>query len=191
MKSLLIFLAATSFFASATSWQLNPEQSSLNFISVKNSTVAEAHQFNNLSGTWSEQGTVNVTIPVTSLETHIPIRNQRVLDFVLKAKEYSQVTATADIKPAIIDSLTIGKSTKITVPLALNIAGETLTVMANIRVLKINATSIQATTESPVMLNVDAAKLTAGVDKLQELAKLNSISKMVPVTFSVNFQTQI
>lgn len=191
MKSLLIFLAATSFFASATSWQLNPEQSSLNFISVKNSTVAEAHQFNNLSGTWSEQGTVNVTIPVTSLETHIPIRNQRVLDFVLKAKEYSQVTATADIKPAIIDSLTIGKSTKITVPLALNIAGETLTVMANIRVLKINATSIQATTESPVMLNVDAAKLTAGVDKLQELAKLNSISKMVPVTFSVNFQTKI
>jgi hypothetical protein len=191
MKRLLLILATTSFFTSAANWQLNPEQSSLNFVSVKNSTVAETHQFTNLSGSWSEQGAVQIQIPVASIETHIPIRNQRILDFVLNAKRYTEITALANIKPDSIAGLGVGKSTVITLPLTLNLAGETMTLMTNIRVLKVNATTIQATTESPIILNVDTAKLTAGVDKLQQLAKLNDISKIVPVTFSVSFSTEI
>lgn len=188
MKKLLLILATTSCFASAASWQLNPAQSSLNFVSIKNATIAETHQFSNLSGTWSEQGAVQIQIPVASIETHIPIRNQRILDFVLNAKQYTDITALANIQPDSIAELTAGQSTVITLPITLNIAGQSLTLMANIRVLKINDTTIQAATESPIILNVDTAKLSAGVDKLQQLASLNDISKIVPITFSVNFR---
>lgn len=191
MKKLLLILAMTSNFVSAASWQLIPEQSSLNFISIKNTTVAETHQFSNLKGTWSEQGIVQIQIPVSSLETHIPIRNQRMLDFVLHATQYPEITVQAELKPDTIASLAVGKSMLVTLPLAVNIADKTVNLLANIRVLKITASSIQATTESPLILNVDTANLTAGVDKLQQLAQLNAISKLVPVTFSVNFTTKI
>lgn len=191
MKKLLLILATTSCFASAANWQLNPEQSSLNFVSIKNTTVAETHQFSNLSGSWSEQGLVRIQIPVSSLETNIPIRNQRMLDFVLKAKQYTEITAQAEIKPDTIATLAVSKSMVITLPITVSIAGESITLMANVRVLKLNASTIQASTESPLILNVDSANLTAGVDKLQQLAQLNDISKVVPVTFSVNFSTEI
>ncbi|WNO61246.1 YceI family protein [Rheinheimera sp. MMS21-TC3] len=191
MKKLLYILAMTSSFVSTASWQLIPEQSSLNFISIKNTTVAETHQFSNLKGTWSDQGSVQIQIPVSSLETHIPIRNQRMLDYVLKAKQYPEITVQAELKPDSIASLAVGKSMLLTLPIAVNIAGETVNLLANIRLLKITASSIQATTESPLILNVNTANLSAGVDKLQQLAQLNAISKLVPVTFSVNFNTTI
>src|SRR5690606_30659435 len=103
----------------------------------------------------------------------------------------TEITAQAEIKPDTIATLAISKSMIIVLPITVSIAGESITLMANVRVLKLNASTIQASTESPLMLNVDSINLTAGVDKLQQLAQLNDISKIVPVTFSVNFSTEI
>lgn len=190
MKALLLLLAATSCCVSAADWQLDSSKSSLNFVSIKNEMVAETHHFSNLAGSWSADGKVSVTVPVATLETQIPIRNERILQFVLQAEKFANITATTTVKPDMFNQLAVGESTVLNLTLALNIAGNDISLPAVIRVLKVSNSQLQATTEAPVLLNVETANLATGVAKLQELAKLNSITKFVPVTFSVSFHAE-
>src|SRR5690606_26511938 len=58
-------------------WQLQPGQSRLNFVSVKNSTHAEVHSFTELRGSVDAQGALTLQVALASLDTGIDIRDQR------------------------------------------------------------------------------------------------------------------
>jgi len=75
-------------------------------------------------------------------------------------------------------------------PLNVTIASETVALNAKLRVTKLSANTLQATTEAPLMLNTGSFRLTEGVAKLQELAGLKSIDALVPVSFTVRFNQQ-
>lgn len=186
MKVFALSLALCTGFANAATWQLDSEQSSLHFVSVKNEIVAETHAFQSLNGNWDGKN-VSVSIPVSSMNTNIPIRNDRIWQYVLKSEQFATIDISAPLSSDALASLTAGNSLVQDLPLTTTIAGESAVVTAKVRITMLNGTTLQATTESPLMLNVQQFKLGAGVAKLQELAGLKSISPMVPVTFSVRF----
>lgn len=188
MKKLACILLAASSFAATADWKVDSEQSTLDFVSVKNDIIAETHQFKTLNGEWKADGTVNITIPVSGLQTHIPIRDERVWEFVLHASQFPTISATTKIAPEQITSLKAGQSAIIDTELALTVLADTVTVPAKVKVIKVSDKQLVAHTVAPVILNTDAIKLTTGVAKLQEVAGLNSISKLVPVTFSVTLK---
>lgn len=188
MRTLPLLAALLISFSSSAAWQLDNSQSALRFVTVKNSLVAETHSFKTLSGTWSDDGVVNVSIDVKSLDTLVPIRNERMLEHLFHATKFPTITATTKLDPNTVASLAIGATTHQKVELSLTLLDQTQTVRVDLNLVKLADNKVLAYTQSPVLVNAANFKLDAGVAKLQEIAKLKAIELVVPTTFSVVFQ---
>lgn len=188
MRLLFAAVALTTAFASQAAWQLDPAQSQLRFVSVKNGVVAEVHKFSQLSGSWNDDGKVSVQIPVATLDTLIPIRNERMLEHVFNAKTFANISASAMIAPKLLSDLMVGASMQHSTDLSLTLLDQTQTLPVQLTLTKLADGKIQASTTAPVLVNAASFKLDTGVRKLQDIAKLNDISLMVPVTFNVEFK---
>jgi polyisoprenoid-binding protein YceI len=187
MRLLVAALGLAVAFTTQANWQLDPANSQLRFVSVKNSVVAEVHSLKQLSGQWANDGKVSISIPVASVDTLIPIRNERMLEHVFQAAKFPNITATTRIEPKLLADLMVGGSMQHNTELALTLLDQTQTLPVQLTLTKLADGKIQASTLAPVMVNSASFKLDAGVKTLQELAKLNDISLLVPVTFSVEF----
>ncbi len=188
MRLLVAALGLTAAFTAQANWQLDPTNSQLRFVSVKNSVVAEVHSLKQLSGQWGNDGKVSISIPVASVDTLIPIRNERLLEHVFQAAKFPNITATTTIEPKLLADLMVGASMQHNTELSLTLLDQTQTLPVQLTLTKLADGKVQASTLAPVMVNSASFKLDAGVRKLQELAKLNDISLLVPVTFSVEFK---
>lgn len=186
MRKLALALALMAGSAHA-GWQLNNQQSSLKFVTVKNDVVAETHSLKKLSGQLNDDGSFTVSIDVASLDTLIPIRNERMLEHLFKAKQFAAITASGKVEAGKLASLATGASLLETLPLQLTIAGVTQTVNAAVKIVKLSDKQLLAFTEAPVLVKAADFKLESGVKTLQDLAKLNRIELVVPVTFQVTF----
>ncbi|MDP4536793.1 YceI family protein [Alkalimonas collagenimarina] len=172
---------------SADDWQLDSEQSRLDFVSLKNDTVAEVNQFTTLKGSWASDGALSIEIPVSGLATHIFMRDDRIWQYLLKADDYPLITATGQVDPTIVADLAVNNSKSMRVPLQLTIVEQTVTVSAEVLVTRLADDSLLVNTQAPVMLNAEQFGLVDGLNRLRDLAALQNINPMVPVTFSVRF----
>lgn len=189
MKSLLmnvsaVILTFTATTAQADTWTLDSEQSVLNFVSVKNDTVAETHRFTELNGSVTD-GKLEVSIPVASIDTQIPIRNERLLEHIFNNSDYTHVTVTSDLDMGPIDALPAGQTIPLALSLDVLIAGVSGTVDSNLQVTRLDADQLLVTTTSPVLIDAQSFKFSDGVEQLRTIAGLQSIDMVVPVTFSV------
>lgn len=185
MKKLALVVAAALSFSAAADWSVNSAQSSLNFVSVKNEVVAETHSFKDLTGSLTEAGEFAVTIPALTVDTAIPIRNERILEHVLAAKQYASITAKGKVDSKVLAGLKTGDSVVVDQALDLTLLTKTQSLSAKVKVTKASDSQLVVTTVAPIMLDVNKFELNAGVEKLRELAGLKSISPMVPTTFSL------
>lgn len=185
MKKLALVVAAALSFSAAADWSVNSAQSSLNFVSVKNDVVAETHSFKDLTGNFTEAGEFSVAIPAMSIDTIIPIRNERILEHVLAAKQYATINAKGKVDSKVLTGLKTGDSVVVDQALDLTLLTKTQSLTAKVKVTKVSDSQLVVTTVAPIMLDVNKFELNAGVEKLRELAGLKSISPMVPTTFSL------
>lgn len=185
MKKLALVVAAALSFSAAADWSVNSAQSSLNFVSVKNDVVAETHSFKDLTGSLTEAGDFAVAIPAMSIDTMIPIRNERILEHVLTAKQYATINAKGKVDSKVLAGLKTGESVVVDQALDLTLLTKTQSLTAKVKVTKVSDSQLVVTTVAPIMLDVNKFELNAGVEKLRELAGLKSISPLVPTTFSL------
>ncbi|WP_288742517.1 YceI family protein [uncultured Rheinheimera sp.] len=185
MKKLALVVAAALSFSAAADWSVNSAQSSLNFVSVKNDVVAETHSFKDLTGSLTEAGDFAVAIPAMSIDTMIPIRNERILEHVLAAKQYATINAKGKVDSKVLAGLKTGESVVVDQALDLTLLTKTQSLTAKVKVTKVSDSQLVVTTVAPIMLDVNKFELNAGVEKLRELAGLKSISPLVPTTFSL------
>lgn len=185
--SLLAALLSTPCFAD---WMLQADQSHIYFSSVKKDSVAETHQFKTLQGSVAADGKFTVAVDLASAETGIAIRNERMAQFLFETTKFTQATAKGAIDLAAVDKLAPGSSQTIKVPVSFDIHGKTVSKDTNLTIIKLTNKSVAVVTPSPIMLNAAEFDLTAGIDKLKELATLPSISPIVPVTLDLRFVSQ-
>jgi hypothetical protein len=167
VKKLLIslLLVLMSFSANAQ-WQLSESGSTVKFISIKNSTVGEVHTFKGLSGAINK-GIASVDIKLASVETNIPIRNDRMRTMLFEVANGDRVQSKVDLD--------------------VKLHGVTKVMSADIQVVKLNDSEILVSSISPLILRAEDFNLSNGVDALRDIAKLTSISTAVPVTFNLVF----
>ncbi len=184
---LIIALNSIAFSASAE-WLLNNKESNLNFISIKKSAVGEVHSFKNLKGELKENGEVSVSVSLNSVETNIPIRNDRMQQMLFEVVKFptSSVSTKVDFKR--INSMKVGESYIELLELNLSIHGQSKEVGAEMRVTLLAGDKLLVSTIKPVIINVGDFSLLKGVNMLKEVAKLPSISTAVPVTAQLIFE---
>lgn len=170
-------------------WLLNNDASQLNFISTKNEHISETHSFTTLSGNLSKTGDLTVKVDLGSINTNIPIRNERMQDHLFDMENFPDAILNAKVDEELL-SLAKGHSLTKTISAKISISGITQSVNVLINATKNSDGGLTATTVRPFLIQVPAFKLTDGISKLKELAGLSSISLAVPVTFSVKFEQE-
>ena len=183
LAALLTLLASAQ---AAAQWTLSADDSSLSFISVKAEHIAEVHSFARLSGEIDNGGEAVVSIDLTSVQTGIDIRNERMQSMLFNTDMYPRAQVSADVDAAALSSMAVGESAVLEVPLAINLHGEVLTLSAPLRVSHVKG-GLRVDTLAPIIVKADAFALVDGIESLREIAGLPSISRSVPVSFSLLF----
>jgi polyisoprenoid-binding protein YceI len=184
--TLILALAAGP---AAAGWTMDPTRSHLSYVSIKAQDVGEVNTFKEMAGTITDGGQVTVSMFLDSVETLVPIRNERMREILFETTNYKEATLSAKVEPAIIADLQPGQIAELTAEGNLSLHGQTQPMIISMQAAKVDDATVMVASTKPLI--VDAAKfgLTDGIEKLREIAGLESISQAVPVTFVMTFVT--
>jgi len=171
--------------ALAGGWTLNPDVSNVSFGSIKNDYVGESHSFNDISGQVDEAGMVTLNIGLSSVATNIDIRDERMVEFVFDKATSATVTAQVDMDA--MTAMDVGQSTVTDAVGKLTLLGQEVELDSKLFVMRLSEDQVLVTTDGMAMLSTEDAGINAGIDKLQELASLDSITRVSPVTMRLFF----
>ena len=167
-------------------WMLDGERSALQFMSVKNMHIAEIHHFKALSGSIDDAGQARVVIDLESVETLIPIRNQRMRELLFETLRFPAATLTARA-PAGIQSLVAGETLSAEMTVGVNLHGIVAPYQTRIHATRLADGGVQVTLAQPVLVRATDFALTEGIEALRKIVGLQSISTAVPVTATLVF----
>jgi polyisoprenoid-binding protein YceI len=182
-------VSASIATAVADEWTLNPERSHLAFVSIKAGNIGEVHHFTELTGSIDDQGQTVVDTKLDSVETLIPIRNERMREMLFKTTQYSDATLSAKIDPAQIAAMQPGDMIEVVAESSLSLHGETQPLILKMQAAKLDDDTLMVASTEPVVLDAAKFGMGEGVEKLREIAGLESISNAVPVTFVMVFDS--
>lgn len=187
-KKTLAVVAIGSLMAStaiADSWTLVSDMSNISFGSIKNDDTGESHSFKDVSGSVDSAGMVRIEIALASVETMIDIRNERLAEFVFNNSPTATISAQLDMST--LEGLKLGDAATTEVTGTLSLGGTDVDLDASFFVMRVQEDQVLATNEGMIMLSTEDAGIDAGIDKLQELAGLDGITRVSPVTLRLVF----
>lgn len=167
-------------FSSAQSWVLDGVNSKLAFGSIKKNKIGEVHRFERISGSVSETGAVQVEIDLSSVQTDVDIRNERMRDFVFGGQTTGTLKAQIDM--AGLKSLPVGGAGVVDSRITLSLLGRDIPVEADLFVLRITDTRVLVSTDSMVFVSSEDLGIDDGITKLMGLAELSGITRTAPIT---------
>jgi polyisoprenoid-binding protein YceI len=167
-------------------WTLVPADSAVSFVTVKNGAIAEAHHFRDVSGT-VDGAAARLVIELASVDTLIPIRDERMREMLFEVADFPKATFEAPVGAAMLDGLAPGEAKAVDVQGTLSIHGVTRELAATLLLTRAGDDRVLVTTTAPVIVSADALGLGDGVERLREVAGLNSITPMVPVELVLTF----
>ena len=185
--TLLLMLCSTSAFAQ---WRLDNNTSTLHFTTLKAADAVEVHRFTELSGQVDEDGTASVVIALASVDTAIPIRDERMREMLFNTAVFPTATATTRLDLNSLATLPSGGTSRLTTEVMLSISGAQLPLTADLLVVRLNENTMLVATLQPLIVNAASVNLAKGVIALQEIAGLPSISNAVTASFMLTFRFQ-
>ena len=178
--ALLFFpLWMTTAIATAQDYALDQSHSLLTFTSVKNGAITEVHQWGGLQGHISGNK-AQIALPTAAIDTGIPIRDQRMREHVFSGVEALQVSATAAVPNA---SGVSHVESQITLTFQDQRWAKTIAVIVS----RSPENRLVVTPLQPFVMQASAVNLGDGLEKLREIAGLDSIAPSVMVDFHLEF----
>ena len=168
-------------------WTLDPSQSAIAFSSIKASRIAEIHTFKSIRGNITDSGDATFQIDVSSLETMIPIRNERMLEMLFKEALFPIIEFSSSLELDPFNDLAVNEETNYQLTGDLNIVGlsENLTISVSVR--KLDDDKFHVSNDGLFFLDPGRFELIAGIEALREIAGLPSITQTVPIDFTLVF----
>ena len=185
---LVVFAAIIGLAPAHAHWQLNNTLSQLNFLTTKAGNITETHSFKSISGGINDAGEIHISIDTASIDTLIPIRDERMRAILLKSEAFPSADFKGIIDAAALKDLSPGSSKVIDVQGELTLVGASIPVVTTVLATKVNGRALLVNTLKPILLDAGNLGLAAAVEELRELAGLPSISLSVPVVFTLTFQ---
>ena len=190
MRILSIFILSISLLITApaySAWKLDSSKSSLTFVSIKKGTIAENHRFKNFSGGINHKGIANLSIDLSSVDTNIAIRDQRMAEYLFETAKFAQANFSVQLNQNEIDTIASGSSKKMLINGSLDLHGQQQSIAVEVLVMKLSDKNMVVTSLQPVIIKAEDFALVAGINKLKSLAHLPSIAYTVPVSFVLTF----
>jgi len=180
--TLLIFVP----FSAYAQWDLNNDSSSVHFISVKKASVGEVHTFSKISGSINN-GKASVKIDLSSVETNIPVRNERMKSMLFNIANFSTASISSEIMINQLTNMKTGSIHHAKMDFDVKLHGVTKLIQIDVQIIKLNPHTVLVASTAPFILKAKDFQLAEGIEALRNIAKLPSISTAVPVSFSLVF----
>jgi len=174
--------------AAQADWQLDNDQSHLSFVTIKATHIAEVHRFTQLRGSLNAAGQADIEIALASVETNIPIRNERMQQMLFDTDLFPSAGISAAFDAEVLAGLAAGDSRMLDVSAQLRIKDNSIPFSVPVLAARLNAETLLVTSTQPVLVSAESVGLTEGVEKLREIAGLPDISRAVPVSFVLTFR---
>jgi polyisoprenoid-binding protein YceI len=179
--------------SSMADWVLDAADSRLNFNFVKKQHIVETGSFGVLSGSVTAAGEARLEVSLGTVNTLVAIRDQRMQEFLFETSSHPTAVYSAHIDPGkLIAVLEASSGTQQVTTLNghLELHGVKHPLNTDVIVTKTGPNSLSVDSARPVIIRSDDYQLTAGIDKLQELAKLSHIAHAVPVNFHLVYRAK-
>ena len=191
---LVILLLFVFSAPAAAEWKLNTQESALQFITSKlpknsDTAILEENTFERFSATITQQQAV-VSIDMTSVNTKVPIRDERIVQHVFQSKQYPTAQAVLNVKAAMVDTMKPGELLTYTVTGTLTLVKHTHPITADISIMR-TADRLVVQTRKPILLDANQYELGEGFMKLRDIVSLFNIATTIPVTFYLVFERKL
>lgn len=168
-------------------WTVDGADSTFSFVTVKAGDVVEAHSFGTVTGSVGADGAATIEIGLSSLDTGVEVRDERMRAVLFEVETYPEAKVTAQLDPATFADLGVGDSITTPVKATLDLHGMQSEIDADLEVARLGPDKVLVTTTKPIIVDAGTFGLGEGVEKLRELANLPSITPAVPVSFTLLF----
>lgn len=176
----LLLTLGVSLSAQA-SWYLDGESSRLSFITTQNANVANKHRFLVLHGKVDRKGLAQLRIEMDSVNSAVPLRDERMRDQLFDFKHFPEAQITAQINLQPINELAPGAQVELRLPVTVSLRGKQHTYEAELLATRLDEQRFQVVTLEPLMLQAEDFGLQPELETLRKSAGLSAISFSVPV----------
>ncbi len=183
--TLLITLVVTG--TAHASWDVT-DSSRVGFVSIKNNSIGENNVFEQVTGSISDAGRVALSIDLTSVETGVGIRNERLQRMLFEVGKFPTATVQATLSTSQLDALNAGGSASETVKVTVSLHGVSVDKLAALSV-GVSEDGLRVTSIQPIVVTAQDFGLESGVAALQAIAGLNAISRSIPITVDLFLRT--
>jgi len=170
------------------SWSLVPDESGMTYITIKNGSLGEINTFREISGSVSEGGQAVFTINLDSVDTANEIRDPRMKEILFETQRYPTAKVTANLDMAQFENMPIGGTETVLLDMTLDLHGVSEQFDFYVLVTRLGANKVRVDNKAPLLLDGEDFGFEAGLAKLQELARLESITPIVSATVALTFE---
>lgn len=199
LPAILSLLLDTPTESVSSLWALDAAQSKIQYVSIKNSHIAEVNTFgqadafsgigpSSLKGSIDSKGNAVLAIDLNGLETGVETRNQRMRDFVFETQLLPTAYVSVKLDPELLSSMEVGASQIQSIAGKLTLHGVSQDITADVVIAKVSATSLIVSTVKPILIDSKGFDFASGIEVLRTLANLSSIGEVVPVYFHLRYE---
>jgi len=186
MKKIIFFSLLVLSQSAFADWVLDKNQSVLNFTTTKNASKTEIQSFEVMQGRIKGNQAV-LKVDLSSVDTGIDIRDERLRTLFFNITRFPEATASLQIDSADINAIKLGYSQEMALDAVIDLYGVKQTLAVVVQVTRLKEGKLSIFSKQPLIVNLSKFNLLEGVNKLRDIAKLQSINAAVPVTFSLLF----
>lgn len=188
--TLTLVLSALLPSLSFADWILQ-SPSSINFLTTKNTHITEVQNFKKFDATIKSSGVATLSIDLSSVDTRIDIRDKRMLEHLFEVSRFATASFEADIPAHVFKQVSTGTPVELELQGTISLHGEKVATRCNVLIRENDDNTVSVTAITPMLIDANNFKLVAGINKLQELAGLKSISHTIPVMFDLTFRNDL
>ena len=183
MRRTIFFLFLVLAAPALADWSV-VSGSSVGFVSIKNNAIGENNAFTRVAGGIDAEGNISVKVDLSSVETGVGIRNERLQTMLFEVGMYPAATVTGKLSKDQLAKLASGGQSTATLEVTVDLHGQQAKKMAELSVAA-SSDQVQVVSTQPIMLSAAEFGLENGVTALQQIAGLNAISRSIPVTIDL------
>jgi hypothetical protein len=181
-KTLAFLLLTGATLSAHADWYLDGESSRLSFISTKNANISEVQRFLVLHGKVDPTGLAQVEVEMDSVNSGIPLRDERMRKDLFEIQTFPDAVITAQIDLRPINDLAPGAQLELRLPLTVSLHGKQHQYTTELLATRLDDRRFQVVTLEPLVINAEDFDLAPGLDSLRKVAGLSAISLSVPVS---------
>jgi hypothetical protein len=140
-----------------------------------------------MRGRLTDDGRVVLELMLDSVDTLIPIRDERMREVLFQTTNYQRATLDAKVDPAVIAAMAVGEIGTLVGEARLSLHGHTEPLTMHLQIAKLAPDVLMVASQQPLVVDAEKFGLSEGVERLRDIAGLASISHAVPVSFVMTF----